>query len=113
MSTLLVSGKALHDSLESNARLKVEVEQLKYQQTQHGVDAAEAALLVCTLADDKNCKYGFAEQGCSYHSSPVKSCKGMQDYDDVTTASGPQSFSAGCNFPTLLTGECCTQVYKY
>ena len=101
----MVLGKVLQDSQESNAKLKQEVEQLRLDLIQKGVDEAQAGLSVFTVSDD-DCQSVIPSQDSSCHSSMAKSTSGIHDYVNITTVSGPQSLSAG-----FLTGEFHMKVY--
>ncbi|XP_020624439.1 TNFAIP3-interacting protein 1-like isoform X1 [Orbicella faveolata] len=96
-----VLGKVLQDSQESNARLQKEVQKLKSDLAQKGIDSALADLSVCTSINDDS-QSTTAEQGDRYHLSIGRSTDN-HDYVNVTTVSEPQSLSSG--FPSLLPGD--------
>ena len=89
----------LQDSQESNAQLKQEIEQLRSELVQKGLDAAQAGLSVFTVSDDDG-QSVIPDQDSSCHSSMVKSSSGIHDYVNITTVSGPPSLST-----SFLTAE--------
>ncbi|XP_067048457.1 TNFAIP3-interacting protein 1-like isoform X4 [Acropora muricata] len=103
-----VLGKVLQESQENNARLEKEVEQLKLQLNQNGIDSSQVDFSVCTVSAviDDECQQGSAAStlpNTSSNTSVINSNSGIHDHIHVTTASGPQSFSAGS--PSLLIRE--------
>lgn len=94
-----VLGKVLQDSQESNAKLKQEIEQLRSDLIQKGVDEAQAGFSVFTVSDD-DCQSVIPNQDSSCLSSMAKSTSGIHDYVNITTVSGRQSLSA-----SFLSGE--------
>lgn len=103
-----VLGKVLQESQENNARLEKEVEQLKLQLNQNGIDSSQVDFSVCTVSTviDDECQQGSAAStlpNTSSNTSVINSNSGIHDHIHVTTASGPQSFSAGS--PSLLIRE--------
>lgn len=98
-----VLGKVLQDSQESNAKLKQEIEQWKAQLMQNGVTSTELGdLSVCTSVNDDG-QSTLHEREETYHSSMPSQSSRAGGFVNVTTVSGPQSFSAG--YPSLLPGE--------
>lgn len=98
-----VLGKVLQDSQESNAKLKQEIEQWRAQLIQNGVTSTQLAdISVCTSVNDDG-QSTVQEQGETYHSSIPSESNRAGGFVNVTTVSGPQSFSAG--YPSLLPGE--------
>ncbi|XP_068706018.1 TNFAIP3-interacting protein 1-like [Montipora foliosa] len=100
-----VLGKVLQEKQEDNVRLQKEVEQLKYQLNQNGVDTAQVDLSVSTFLDDDSLLSSAVgdRTGICHSTSTTNSSNEMHDYVHITTVSGPQSLSAG--FPSLLRGE--------
>lgn len=84
------------------------MEQLKLQLNQNGIDSSQVDFSVCTVSTviDDECQQGSAAStlpNTSSNTSVINSNTGIHDHIHVTTASGPQSFSAGS--PSLLIRE--------
>ena len=97
----MFQGKGLEDSQESNARLQKEVQKLKSDLAQKGIDSALADLSVCTSINDDS-QSTTAEQDDRYRMAILRSTDN-HDYVNITTVSEPPSFSSG--FPSLLPGD--------